>query len=88
MPRDQPSANLSGMRLHSARRHGRQQRSLERIEEPLVESSPRLASMFAIFTIMTRYEPMPATERLATRRTRLLRKASGLLSTTSFPSSY
>jgi hypothetical protein len=44
--------------------------------------------MFAIFTIMTRNEPMPATERLATRRTRFLRKASGLLSTTGFPSPY
>ena len=88
MPRDQPSANLSGMGLHSARRHGREQRSLERIEEPLVASSPRLASMFAIFTVMTRHEPMPATERLATRRTRFLRKASGFLSTTGFPSSY
>ena len=88
MPRDQPSANLSGMRLHFARRHSQGQRSLERIEEPLVASSPRLASMFAIFTVMTRHEPMPATERLATRRTRFLRKAAGLLSTTEFPTTF
>ena len=88
MPRDQPSANLSGMRLRSARRHGGQKRSLERIEEPLVASSPRLASMFAIFSIMTRYDPMPVTERLAPRRTRFLRKAAGFLSTTGFPSTY
>jgi hypothetical protein len=76
------------MRLHSARRHGRRPRSLERIEEPLVASSPRLASMFAIFTVMTRHEPMPATERLAPRRTRLLRRAAGFLSTSGFPSTY
>jgi hypothetical protein len=44
--------------------------------------------MFAIFTIMTRYDPMPVTERLATRRTRFLRKAAGFLSTTGFPSTY
>jgi hypothetical protein len=44
--------------------------------------------MFAIFTVMTRHEPMPATERLAPRRTRFLRKAAGLLSTTGFPSTY
>jgi hypothetical protein len=76
------------MRLHSARRQGRRERSLERIEEPLVASSPRLASMFAIFTVMTRHDPMPATERLAPRRARLLRKAAGYLSTTDFPSTY
>jgi hypothetical protein len=44
--------------------------------------------MFAIFTIMTRCEPMPATERLASRRRRFLRQASGFLSTTGFPSTY
>jgi hypothetical protein len=44
--------------------------------------------MFAIFTVMTRSEPMPVTERLAPRRTRFLRKAAGLLSTTGFPSTY
>jgi hypothetical protein len=62
------------------RLHGREHRSLERIEEPLVASDPRLASMFAIFTTMTRNEPMPVTERVATRRRRWLRKASVVLS--------
>jgi hypothetical protein len=49
-------------------------RSLERIEDPLVASDPRLAAMFAIFTTMTQYEPMPVTELVPTRRRRLLRK--------------
>jgi hypothetical protein len=44
--------------------------------------------MFAIFTIMTRHEPMPVTERLASRRRRFLHKAAVLMSTSGFPSSY
>jgi Protein of unknown function (DUF3040) len=69
-------ANLDGMRLHGGR-----QRSLERIEEPLVASDPRLASMFAIFTTATQYEQMPVTERINGRRRQLLRKAAVFLST-------
>jgi hypothetical protein len=36
--------------------------------------------MFAIFTTMTRYEPMPVTEQTITWRRRLLRSASVMLS--------
>jgi hypothetical protein len=65
------------------RRHGRtrrQQRSLEQIEQCLAASDPRLVSMFAMFTTVTRYEPMPVSERAPTRRRRLLRRASVMLS--------
>jgi hypothetical protein len=64
------------MRLHCGR-----QRSLERIEEALAASDPRLASMFAIFKTMTRYEQMPVTERIDGRRRQLLHKAAMFLST-------
>ena len=37
--------------------------------------------MFAIFATMTQYEPMPVTERVATRPRRLLHRASVMLST-------
>lgn len=47
---------------------GREQRALGRIEQPLASDDPRLASMFTIFATMTRYEPMPVTERLQPRR--------------------
>jgi hypothetical protein len=69
-----------GGKQHSRRRRGRKQRSLERIEESLAASDPRLASMFAIFTTMTQYEPMPVTERVATRPRRLFSRASFMLS--------
>lgn len=58
------------------RRHGLDQRALERIEQSLVASDPRLASMFAIFATMTRYEPMPVTERVPSRLSRWLHAAS------------
>lgn len=41
-----------------------QQRELDRIEESLHASEPRLASMFAMFTRLTRGEAPAATERL------------------------
>ena len=69
------------MSRHGTRRRGREQRRLERIERPLVAANPRLASMFAIFTMMTGHEPMPVTERLASRRRRLLHKAAVMFST-------
>lgn len=55
-----------------------QQRVLDRIEETLQASEPRLASMFAIFTRLTRGEALAATERLPSaprwwRSTRRLR---------------
>jgi len=65
------------MRRHGRRR--RQQRSLEQIEKCLAASDPRLASLFDMFTTMTRYDPMPVTERATTRRRRLLRRASVML---------
>jgi Protein of unknown function (DUF3040) len=65
------------MRRHGRRR--RQQRSLEQIEKGLAASDPRLASLFAMFTTMTRYDPMPVTERATTRRRRLLHRASVML---------
>jgi Protein of unknown function (DUF3040) len=55
-----------------------QQRVLDTIEESLQASEPRLASMFAIFTRLTRGEALAATERLPSaprwwRSTRRLR---------------
>jgi hypothetical protein len=74
MPRDRPAPTIEGMSRHGTRRRGREQRRLERIEQPLVAGNPRLASMFAIFTTMTRHEPMPVTERLSSRPRRFLRR--------------
>jgi hypothetical protein len=40
----------------------RQQHVLDRIERTLVAEEPRLGSLFAVFTRMTRHEAMPGTE--------------------------
>jgi hypothetical protein len=53
----------------------RDQRALGRIEGPLAAADPGLAAKFAIFATMTRYEPMPATERLTPRLRRWLHRA-------------
>ncbi len=58
---------------------GREQRTLDRIEKPLVASDPRLESMFAIFATMVRCEPMPVTERLTSGLRRRLRTASSAI---------
>jgi Protein of unknown function (DUF3040) len=58
---------------------GREQRTLGQIEKPLVLGDPRLASMFAIFTTMTRHEPMPVTERLTPRLRRWRRRARAIM---------
>lgn len=50
----------------------RQQRALDRIEQALAAEDPRLGSMFAIFTRLTRHEPLPVTERVGARLRRLL----------------
>ena len=76
--RPRPAANLDGMRQHGKRRH--QQRNLEQIEQCLAASDPRLVSMFAMFTTVTRYEPMPVTERATPWRKRFFGRASVMLS--------
>jgi len=58
---------------------GREQRTLDRIEKPLVASDPRLESMFAIFATMVQCEPMPATKRVTTGLRRRVRKASSAI---------
>ncbi len=45
----------------------RQQRALDQIEKTLLADDPRLRSMFAIFTRLTRHEAMPMTEQARTR---------------------
>jgi hypothetical protein len=45
-------------------------RVLSRIEEGLLSRDPRLKSLFAIFTRLTRQEAMPAREQLRRRRWR------------------
>jgi len=47
-----------------------QQRILDRIDGTLQVRDPRLASMFWIFTRLTRHEPMPRAEELDGRRMR------------------
>lgn len=49
----------------------RQQRILDRIEHLLRDSDPRLTSLFAIFSRLTREEEMPRVEELKARFTRL-----------------
>jgi hypothetical protein len=53
----------------------RQQQALDRIEQTLVAEEPRLGSLFAVFTRLTRHEAMPGTEQVASRLRRLLRPA-------------
>jgi hypothetical protein len=43
-------------------------RALTSIEQALLSRDPRLKSLFAIFTRLTRYEAMPAIEQLRRRR--------------------
>jgi hypothetical protein len=45
-----------------------EERTLTRIEQALLSRDPRLKSLFAIFTRLTRYETMPAIEQLRRRR--------------------
>jgi Protein of unknown function (DUF3040) len=45
-----------------------EERVLSRIETALLDRDPRLRSLFAIFTRLTRQEAMPATEQLRRRR--------------------
>jgi hypothetical protein len=47
---------------------GRQRRLLSRTEKRLRADDPRLGSLFAYFTGLTRGEAMPAAERIETRR--------------------
>jgi hypothetical protein len=50
-----------------------QQRALERIEQTLTAEDPRLGSLFAVFTRLTRNEALPRTEQITGRLRRLLR---------------
>jgi hypothetical protein len=45
-----------------------EERTLSGIEQRLLSRDPRLKSLFAIFTRLTRYEAMPAIEQLRRRR--------------------
>jgi len=45
-----------------------EERTLTGIEQGLLSRDPRLKSLFAIFTRLTRYEAMPAIEQLRRRR--------------------
>jgi hypothetical protein len=54
---------------------GCRQRALDRIEQALVAEDPRLGSRFAVFTMLTRHEPMSETEQVPGRRQRFLRRA-------------
>jgi hypothetical protein len=47
-----------------------QERALTDIEQALLSRDPRLKSLFAIFTRLTRHETMPAFEQLRRRRWR------------------
>jgi hypothetical protein len=48
-----------------------EERALTRIEQVLLSRDPRLKSLFAIFTRLTRYEAMPTIEQLRRRRWQL-----------------
>ncbi len=54
---------------------GCRQRALDGIERALVAEDPRLGVRFAFFTMLTRHEAIPATERAPDRLPRLLRRA-------------
>jgi Protein of unknown function (DUF3040) len=58
---------------------GSQGRALDRMERTLLADDPRLGSLFAVFTTLTRQEPMPATEQVRTERWRLPRAAVTVL---------
>jgi hypothetical protein len=47
-----------------------QDRALDRIERTLLADDPRLGSLFAVFTRLTRHEAMPATEQVRAGRWR------------------
>jgi hypothetical protein len=51
------------------------QRALDQIGHSLATDDPGLGMRFAFFTMLTRHEPMPATEQLPDRRQRFLRRA-------------
>jgi hypothetical protein len=54
---------------------GRQQRLLNRVNKQLLADDPRLDSMFAFFTKLTREDAMPPAERIEAGPQRLLRVA-------------
>jgi Protein of unknown function (DUF3040) len=56
----------------------RQQRALDRIEIGLESCDPRLKSMFAIFTRLTRGEEVPCTERVRGPRSPRPRRRTGV----------
>lgn len=52
---------------------GRQQRVLNRLEQTLLAEDPGLCQRFAVFTRLTRDEPIPAAEQVRRRRLKFLR---------------
>jgi hypothetical protein len=70
-------------RRYTRRPHGRalislprgRPRALDQIGQSLAAEDPGLGARFAVFTMLTRHEPMPATEHLPDRRPRFLRRA-------------
>jgi hypothetical protein len=55
-----------------------QQRALERIEKTLLAGDPRLGSLFAIFTRLTRHEAIPGTEQVKPRPWQALQAFAGI----------
>lgn len=56
----------------------RQQRALERIDQTLATEDPRLGSLFAVFTRLSRNEALPRTEQITGRRGQFLRPAAAI----------
>jgi hypothetical protein len=52
-----------------------QRRALDRIGQTLQADDRRLGALFMTFTMLTRHEAMPGTERITARRWRRLRHA-------------
>lgn len=55
-----------------------QRRALERIGQTLAAEDPRLGSLFAVFTRLTRNEALPRTEQITGRLRQLLRPAAAI----------
>ncbi len=55
-----------------------EQRALDRIDKALQDGDPRLGSMFAIFTRLTRHEAMPGTEQVRDASWMTLRRKAAI----------
>jgi hypothetical protein len=56
-----------------------QQRALDQIEKALMSGDPRLGSLFAIFSRLTRHEAIPGTEQVKPRKWQALQALAGTL---------